>query len=268
MAGIIGAKTIDPDTGLFLRQTNISSDSIVKSLNTFVTELKDYGVWNSMIALYPFIGGTESTCMINLKDPRDTNDAFRLKFFGGWTHSPSGSLPNGIDGYAETYLNVSASLTPTNLSYSYYVNSTFTPYDPGDFGLVLGAYASNSNALDSYYNSSPSRQLRIGGNINFSGIVGVASPLNRGYYGVSRTASNFAFVMREDGTTNSSTSAGSVTVNKTIWIGYINGLASFNIKYMNQRLSFLHVGDGLSETEMTNLRTAVIKFQTALGRNI
>ncbi len=57
-----------------------------------------------MRALYPFVGGTASTHKFNLKNPLDTNAAYRLTFFGGVTHSSNGIIGNGTNGYADTFL--------------------------------------------------------------------------------------------------------------------------------------------------------------------
>ena len=53
--------------------------------------------------IYPFIGGTASAHKYNLCNPLNTDAAYRLVFSGGWTHSPTGVLPNGANGYTSTF---------------------------------------------------------------------------------------------------------------------------------------------------------------------
>ena len=67
-------------------------------------------------AVYPFLGGTSSSCKWNLKDPRNLDAAFRLTFSGGWTFSSTGALPNGVNAYANTYWNSVANAGTTNAS--------------------------------------------------------------------------------------------------------------------------------------------------------
>ena len=67
------------------------------------------------------IGGTSTTCKYNLKDPQDTNGAYRLSFQGGWTFNSSGAKPDGASGtYANTFFTPQTGWTTTNGHMSYY----------------------------------------------------------------------------------------------------------------------------------------------------
>jgi len=78
---------------------------------------------NNLSTKFPFIylmiGGTAVTNKYNLCDPQDTNAAFRISYLGGWTFSATGSLPNGVNSYGDSFLtpNPSLSLNDTHLSY-------------------------------------------------------------------------------------------------------------------------------------------------------
>ncbi len=87
--------------------------------NQLVVDLKGYGIWTKMKALYGFLGGTAGAHKWNWKDPRDLDAAFRLVFNGGWTHSSTGATPNGTNGYADTFLTPSTSLLLNSSHISY-----------------------------------------------------------------------------------------------------------------------------------------------------
>ena len=85
-----GGIPLDPDAQAFLNAAGITDATITTAIDTLVIQLKAIGVWNKMKAIYPFVGGTATTHKFNLKNPADTNAAFRLVFFGGVTHDNTG----------------------------------------------------------------------------------------------------------------------------------------------------------------------------------
>ena len=56
-----------------------------------------------------------------------------------------------------------------------------------------------------------------------------------------------------------------LSFNTYIGANDVNGTAGF---YSTRQVAFATIGDGLSDTEATNLYTAVNKFQTSLSRNV
>jgi hypothetical protein len=100
--GVITSQ-FDYDALLFLSAASISNSTQRLAINYLTFSLKLNGLWDKLNAIYPFVGGTATTHKFNLKNPLDTNAAFRLSFVGGWTHSASGVLPNGTNAYANTF---------------------------------------------------------------------------------------------------------------------------------------------------------------------
>jgi hypothetical protein len=98
------APSVDADAQAFITAAGITNPTQQTAINTLVVDLKGYGIWTKMKALYPFVGGTASAHKFNLKDPRDLDAAFRLVFSGGVTHGSTGITFNGINGYADTFL--------------------------------------------------------------------------------------------------------------------------------------------------------------------
>ena len=135
--------SMDPDAQAFISAANITGSTQQGAINTLVVSLKGYGIWTKMKALYPFVGGTATQHKFNLKNPLDTDAAFRLVFVGGWTHSTTGALPNGTNAYADTKLNTLSNLTKSSTHLSTYLRNNPTPgqnYDIGncsdDYGYV------------------------------------------------------------------------------------------------------------------------------------
>ena len=110
----------DADALAFLTATGITDATITSAICGLVTSMKADGTWAKMSAIYPMVGGTATTHKFNLKNPADTNAAFRLNFVGGITHSSNGVAFGGVNGYADTFMAASGTLTANNNSLSYY----------------------------------------------------------------------------------------------------------------------------------------------------
>lgn len=94
------------------------------AINTLVKDLKRFGLWSKIKAFYPFVGGSATSHKYNLVDPRDTDDAYRLTFSGGWTHNANGIKSNGSNTSANTYLNLRTvfGATSTEHNLGIYIN--------------------------------------------------------------------------------------------------------------------------------------------------
>ena len=79
--------------------SNVSADT-----RTFFATLYSIGVWDKLVAFYPFIGGTADAHKFNGKDPRDLDAAYRITWYGGMTHDYEGIKPNGSNAFGNTHL--------------------------------------------------------------------------------------------------------------------------------------------------------------------
>src|SRR5690349_23782913 len=122
----------DSDAQALIDAAAISNLTQKNAINQLVLDLKAAGIWNRMVAIYPFIGGTASSHKWNLKDPRDVDAAKRLTFSGSWTHSDNGALPDGSTGYANTYINFNQDVPQYSLHGSYYSRTNTAP-GAGDY---------------------------------------------------------------------------------------------------------------------------------------
>ncbi len=71
---------------------------------TLFTSLVSNNLYDKIIAFYPLLGSNSSGCKFNAKNPIDTDGAYRLTFFGGWSFGVSGVTGNGTNSYAETHM--------------------------------------------------------------------------------------------------------------------------------------------------------------------
>jgi len=204
----------------------------------------------------------------NLKDARDLDAAFRLAFNGTWTYSKQGATPNGVNGYANTYLNAQNILTANNIHLSFYSRT-----DVSEAGVNIGV---NNSSINSYNPEYSIRMRRVDGKM--SSVMGSynnqfteASVVNSlGFGNTVRTSNNSTKLYKNGVVLNTNTTVDSLSntlPNYNFFIAATNfgGSAS---SYSTRQTSFSTIGDGLTDTEATNLYTSVQAFQTALNRQI
>ena len=63
------ASGFDADAQAFITAASITDPTQQSAINTLVVNLKSYGIWNQMFAIYPFVGGTAASHKWNLKNP-------------------------------------------------------------------------------------------------------------------------------------------------------------------------------------------------------
>jgi hypothetical protein len=274
-SGWAAPPVVDPDAQAFITAAGISNPTQQSAINSLVISLKGYSLWNKLYVIYPFVGGTASSHKFNLKDPRNLNAAFRLEFFGGWTHNDNGITGNGTNTLANTFFN------------------------PGDPTMnLLGVYARTGTASQTFISSfyyyegegfyegpfginftSDSITLRNG----FSLSAG-SSPYTKGYTvvetGVSGSNTSIK-VYRNGSDINSIHQPGIWTFVETsppITIGSLrsdyydpDGIFEYTLYtgHTTSNMAFAYMGYvTLNATEAANLNTAIVTFQTALGRQI
>jgi hypothetical protein len=248
----------DADATAFITAAAITDATQQSAINTLVVDLKAYGVWTKMKAIYPFVGGTASTHKFNLKDPRDLDAAFRLVFSGGWTHSSTGALPNGTNAYANTYFAPnSLGLDSAHLSI-YNINNTNGSYV--DMGSTNSSTGGDDFQIISRFT-----------NINYSilnskGVLGFLQTVSNGFSIVTRTNStSFNYFIDTNKTAVTKTSDTRNSFNVFIGARNQSNTAQF---FSNRQCAFSSIGDGLTDTEAANFRTAVQAYQTTLSRNV
>jgi hypothetical protein len=250
----------DADAQAFITAANITDTTQKNAINKLVTDLKGYGIWTKMKAIYPFVGGTATTHKFNLKDPRDLDAAYRLVFNGGWTHSSTGAKPNGTTAFADTKLVPNTILQLNSSHFSYYSRTNVS-----ESSIEMMAYTSGQSIIDLYVRFTNGNMLsRI-----YNTTTSTASvPSSLGLFLMNRPDANTIKQHRNSDIISSSSSTPAGTkpnINLYIGSGNNNGTT---YGFSSKESAFASIGDGLTDTEAANFYTAVQTFQTTLGRNV
>jgi len=264
--GAAAVPAVDADAQAFITAANITNTTQQNAIIKLVTDLKGYGVWTKMKAVYPMVGGSASAHKFNLKDPRDLDAAFRLTFFGGWTHSNTGALPNGTTAYADSYLIPSTTLIASNFAHlSYYSNSDTQKA----FEYVMGSNdVNNTLALISRRNTN--LQFFMSTNTIATYVIASNTSATTGAgFLLGTQLSSTIKLLRSNvlQASNTTTSSGAGSSTRKVYIGANNDNTITN-SYTDKLCSFASIGDGLTDTEAANFYTAVQTFQTTLGRQV
>lgn len=253
-------EALDPDAYAFIAQAGIADQTIQDATNELVLELKAHSLWSKMHVICPMVGGTATAHKYNLKNPADTNAAFRLSFVGSWTHGATGATPNGINAYANTFYTPSThgALTSQHISYYSRSNAAGTYIEMGVTGNSSGA-GSGLLVISPNQSGIAYRGVHTTGN---SAGVGINAS---GYFIASRSDATF-FRLHRNGTQVFNDSGIPNTIsNKSVYIGALNnnGTAA---AYSARECGFATIGEGLTAAEAVTLNTIVQSFLTAIGR--
>jgi hypothetical protein len=253
----------DADAQAFITAAGITDGTQQSAVNQLVLDLKSANVWTKMKAIYPIVGGSASSHKWNLKDPRDLNAAYRLTFSTGWTHSNTGMI--GTNGYANLSMIPSTSLTVNNTHISFYLGNDTIAGNKVEFGVGVGGTLIPIMILSAKYtgNISQSNAYNLSTNQLQSSNTDA-----KGFYLSSRISSTShklyksSSILATDTNTNSNSLPG-----LNIYLGALNSNGTI-VQYTDRRFQFASIGDGLSDTETSNLYTAVQAYQTTLARNV
>ena len=257
--GIVGSSVTvasgDADALAFFTAAGITDTTQKSAVNTLVTDLKAANIWTKMKALYPFVGGTAAQHRFNLKSPGTTNADFYLDFIGGGTHSATGYLPNGTTAYADTKLIPinTLGLNSTHIaSYSRTNNNSATP--------LISDINGNADLLNIFprYGAGNDVYMRVN-SLPTAAITTSAS--STGLYIANRIS---AIETRNRINTSSYVQAAASTglSSNSLW------LSRQGSGYDNREQAFASIGDGLTDTDVSNFYTAVQLFNTTLNRQV
>jgi len=245
----------------FLAATGITDTIIESGLDVFINTLRANNLLVKCKAIYPFVGGTAFTHKFNLLNPLDTDAAYRLTFFGGWTHNSNGVTPNGVNAYANTHFTESlhsAGLNDKHISIYSRINLLGQWTD-------MAAYNGTNAATDISPRFFSSGERCLVRNSNVSG----SNYLNNNSFGlfINNRVDSGNVRVRQNTTLNVISSPSVALVNVPYYIGAnnLNGTAgSFSIR----NLAFASIGDGFTDAESLIFYNAVQALQTTLSRQV
>jgi hypothetical protein len=259
--GILAASAsgggVDPDAQAFITAASITDPTQQSAINQLVVDLKGYSIWTKMKALYPFVGGSSSSNSYNLKNIAQ----YQITWNGGVTHSSTGVLPNGTNGYGNTGFYFD-STTALSSHISTYIRTNTT-----SLACELGSgNSSGSNECfivrngSTYLNNQCDSQT---GRLNPSVTDARGLILN------SRTANNSWKTYRNGSILGTGTLTNAYTGGSSYILNlFRRGGVGTNDLYSAKETAFASIGDGLTDTEASNFYTAVQTFNTALSRQV
>ena len=252
--------SFDADALAFFTAASISDLTVKTAVNTLVTDLKAYNIWTKMKAIYPFGGGSATSHNFNLKDPRDLDEAFRLVSSGGMTHSSSGVTFGGTNGYFNTKLIPSTSLSLNSNGFGIYLSTLNTA---GTDPSYLGAYSTSGQASYlSPFNSNTQVRGALNGNVISSSTI---TPT--GLLSFQKTSSNLSTLYKNSTDIGNGNSGGTLPAVEFL-IGCLGIGGTYNASFINATIAFAYISEGLNSTEVSSLYTSVQKYQTTLNRAV
>lgn len=253
--------SIDSDAQAFYDRVTAAGGTLTQTekdaISTLVLSFKSAGVWTLMKAIYPMVGASAAACAQNLK-----SSSFTGTFTSGWLFTSSAAIQNGSSSFMNTGLNTSIELLKTSAHLSVYVRT-------------------NSSGGYDFANSSDS-----GATVNATYLI-TRYGNDNSYFGIADQSYGTSISMSDSkgftlGATNGSTtqkiykngsliktgSAGSGSLaNNNIYLGANNGNGTANL-FCDKQYCFASIGNGLTDTQASDIYTAVQAFQTSLSRQV
>jgi hypothetical protein len=254
--GITVGKSYDRSAAEFFNAAQTLTVLQKQAVNTLVTDLKIYNLWDKMKAIYPMVGqaGISGSFSYNLKDI----NTFRGTFSGTWIFSSTGAKPNGSTGYMDTGLIPSASISNYNAHISFYSRTNTAG------GIDLGAFQGGGNFYASAYYFNGNRNFLQRGDTDGA----TYTPTKYTGYFVWNAPNQSLAATYEDGVlkVQNTTTTTQIRPNVSVTISAFN--AGSKSLFSSRECAFASIGDGLTDTEAINLSTAIQRFQTTLGRQV
>lgn len=255
----------DADAQTFITAAGITNATQTAALCQLVVDLKSAGVWTSLNAIYPFVGGSATTHRYNLKNPT----TYQITWFGGVTHSANGVTFNAINSYGNTGYNESLIETSSNTHRSVYDRSTSADFRC-QIGVANGASSGSYQRNYIYTNYSSNYYMDCYDVLDNYGRLTGANGGSNAFWLHSRTSSasggmkaykNGAFLKQ------STITVYGIQPTLVTYIGALNLNGSLH-EPTNHNLALASMGQGLTGTQVSSYYTAVQTFQTTLGRQV
>jgi len=256
----------DPATD-FITAANITNATQQAAIRTLVSNLVANSLWDKILVAYPMVGGNAYSHKFNLKNPKDANNAFRVDFFGGWTHGPSGAIGNGSTSWGATYFTPSEQYAgPSGAHLCVYTDGTTAGINAYDIG-----YQQNNFSLIGKY----------GDNITYVGIAQSAfatvvnSTTGTGFWFGNKSGAVASVWGRAPGATL--TRVINTTVPNTPFVSTsslygttIGASMNANVPtlFSSRQFKWASMGFNMTDAEIATYETIVNTFQTALTRNL
>lgn len=256
-----GAVAYDADAqAYFTANTAITSTADKNAINTFYLGLKSDGIYTKIKAMYLPIWGSAASCKWNLVNPLDTDAAFRLTFSTGFTYSSSGITGNGTSAYINTYFNMNG-------------------YRDSNHGIVY--VQTNQDAGVNEYGAATAVNVSVfTTSVRNGGLCYTQNHVNNSNVNYSNTNGSGLYVNKRESSTGGFKTFrnGVLKATDTNSIGnqipyniylFARNVADISIiAYSSNKDSFFCFGNGLTDTEVTNISSRINTLMTYFGINV
>jgi hypothetical protein len=195
----------------------------------------------------------------NLKDPRDTDSAFRLTYSGSWTMGYSGVKGNGINAWADTKGAIGARSTTWGIAVGMYFRTNDLSNNPARFSSTMKEDGSRFIGV-SFYDTYG--YYRIG---QTGAQVSTTLTTTTGLHIVSRLDSSGMSAYQNTRLIGRNTNAPGDFLPSS---GYTLSAENGNQRFMIHERAFDFISEGLTDYEAKALYWIVQKYQTTLGRQV
>lgn len=251
----------DADAEAFSNAIGTLTATQQEAIDDLVLAIKAASIWTKLEVIYPFVGGTASAHKFNLKDPQDTDGAFRGTMNGTITHDSNGVTGNGTTGYIDTHWNQSTDGAEDNEHVAVYSRTSGSAstieigcVDSSSFGTRMFVQASTVNFAvrsQTAFQTSPT-----------------TDGTGLGYFSLNRTSSAGYRARQNASNTDITRTSDIAPQNGSFAVLAQNRVGSTVSGFSARNLAWASLGQGLTEAEDGDLRTAVQNHQTALSRNV
>ena len=245
----------DPDAEAFFQRVVTAGGTLSETeklaISQLVIQMKEDGIWTKMKAIYPMVGASAAACAQNLK-----SSSFTGTFNGGWIFASTGVKPNGSNAFMRTGCFANEFLA-NNQHFSNY-SRQLTNTNAVELGLI--SYDSTKLNYIMFQHNTSNRYAAIQG-----GDTSMTSNNDPGYGLTISNRRNSSFVQRYLRNVKlESSSSGNGVGTQEVFMSAISGTSLFS----TCEIAFGSMGDGLTDTDATNLTNIVNTFQTTLSRQV
>jgi len=249
----------DPDAQAFIDRIFNNGGTIsqfdANAVNTLTISLKSIGVWSLMKVIYPMVGGSAASCSQNLK-----SSSFTGTFSSGWAFTSNGILGNGSSTYMDTNFLPSTNMTLSSGHFSIY-NRTNVEEPKCDIGTTDGNFgAANEIVLLTRYTGLGSVNVFT----QYNGAI--ANSDSKGFYITNRNSLTNTTGFKNSTKIYNLAQTSAVLPSLPFTIGCQN--ATTKTRFASKQYAFCTIGDGLTDTQASDLYTTIQAYQTTLGRAV
>jgi hypothetical protein len=252
----------DPDAQAFFDRVTTAGGTLSETektaTNQLVLDMKSAGIWSSMKAIYPMVGASAAACAQNLK-----SSSFTGTFTSGWTFASTGVTGNGTSAYMQTNFNPNnqSSVGANDMHISSYTRTN----KAGSAQNLMGGFDGfNDTELNPYFTDNNFYSIindTVYTNISY------ANNNSQGFYVSNKNNTNNNLGYKNGTLVINGTNISASKTNANIVVGARTNGGSVD-RFATYEIQFSSIGNGLTNTQVSNFYTCVQTFNTTLSRQV